>query len=215
MADEPLRSDRVDVAIVFAVDRASLQDSDAVQMVRDGHITALRSLHGVMTSGPNGCVAVTYREWADEQRVEVVLPWSQICNEMDAVAAARSIALYRYDGAETGTARGERSFSGSVDMALAELKAKPWGANRRMVTVSTGDERIIDIIRPAAAITNIIAVQSDLAGIGGDVIAKAASSPDYIAAIERTLMLDVGGDRAFYMRPEEQAIQTARSEVRP
>lgn len=64
VADGPPRSDRVDMAIIFAVDRSSLSHSETLQMVRDGHIAALRSLNSDMTSGPNQCVAVTYREWS-------------------------------------------------------------------------------------------------------------------------------------------------------
>ncbi len=38
LAGEALPSDRVDAAVVFAVDRSSLPDVDDVQMVREGHI---------------------------------------------------------------------------------------------------------------------------------------------------------------------------------
>lgn len=213
VADQPGHSDRVDAAIVFAVDRSSLPDSDTVQMVRAGHVTALRSLHNVMTSGPNQCVAVTYREWSEVQREEVVLPWSQICSEADADAAARTIALYGYDRSETDLLRERRSLSLSIDAALAELKAASWGSNRRIVNISAGD--IVDTIRPGAATINIIAVQNEFSGRGGNVIAKIASSPDYVAAIERSLMFEVGGDRAFFMKPEEQSIRTAKTDIVP
>ncbi len=212
-AEKMKRSDRVDVAIVFAVDRSSLLDSDTVQMVRAGHVAALRSLHDVMTSGPNQCVAVTYREWSKTQKEDVVLPWLQICSETDADAAARAIALNDYGRSDSDLSHERKSFSLSIDAALDELKAASWGSNRRIVNISAGD--IVDIIRPSAATTNIIAVQNDFVGRGGNVIATASSSPDYIAAIERTMMFDVGGDRAFFMKPEEQSIRTAKTDIVP
>ncbi len=223
VADGPLRSDRVDTAIVFAVDRSSLSHSETLQMVRDGHIAALRSLNSVMTSGPNQCVAVTYREWSGEQRAEVVLPWSQICSKTDADAAARTIALYDYGASENTAARKTSSFSLSIEAALADLDAVSWGSNRKIVNLSVGGEGAVALVRPGGAMTNVIAVQNDRSAgppphqalMGGEVIATTASSSDYIAAIERTLMLEVGGDRAFFMRSEERYIKTARTEGRP
>jgi hypothetical protein len=189
LAGEALPSNRVDAAVVFAVDRSSLPDVDDVQMVREGHMAALRSLHRVMTSGPNQCVAIAYIEWSGDSQSKSVLPWTRICDEGDVEAAATAIALYRYDGikGEAGT----------------------------MLT-ATYDGGPADVSHTNADITNIITVRKDvLQDQGSGRRLQVASSADYVTAIERSLMLEVGGDRAFYMKPVEPNIRTAKTDIIP
>jgi hypothetical protein len=212
LAGEALPSDRVDAAVVFAVDRSSLPDVDDVQMVREGHMAALRSLHRVMTSGPNQCVAIAYIEWSGDSQSESVLPWTRICDEGDVEAAATAIALYRYDGikGEAGT------MLTAINAALADVKMVTWSANRLIVNVSTYDGGPADVSHTNADITNIITVRKDvLQDQGSGRRLQVASSADYVTAIERSLMLEVGGDRAFYMKPVEPNIRTAKTDIIP
>ncbi|GLU26174.1 hypothetical protein Brsp01_14070 [Brucella sp. NBRC 12950] len=211
-AGEALRSDRVDAAVVFAVDRSSLPDIDDVQMVREGHIAALRSLYHVMTSGPNQCVAIAYIEWLDDSQSETVLPWRRICDEGDAEAAATAIALYRPDDhkGEAG------SMLMAINAALDEVKMATWSANRLIVNLSIFDDKPVGVAHTNADTTNIITVQKDcLHNQGSGRHLQVASSTDYLAAIERSLMFDVGGDRAFYMKAEEPDIRTAKTDIIP
>lgn len=212
LAGETLSSDRVDAAVLFAVDRSSLPDDDEVRIVREGHMTALRSLYHVMTSGPNQCVAVSYIEWSGSGPSEAVLPWTRICDEGDADAAATEIALYRLDGmrGETG------SMLTAVNAALADVKMARWSANRLIVNLSIYDDRPSDIAHANADIINIITVRKgELHNQGSRRHLQVTSPADYVAAIERSLMLEVGGDRALYIKREEPNIRTAKTDILP
>lgn len=175
-------------------------------------MTALRSLYHVMTSGPNQCVAVSYIEWSGSGPSEAVLPWKRICDEGDADAVAGAIALYR-PGGHKGEAR---SMPAAINATLADLKKATWSANRLIVNLSIYDDRPSDIAHANADIINIITVRKgELHNQGSRRHLQVTSPADYVAAIERSLMLEVGGDRALYIKREEPNIRTAKTDMLP
>ena len=80
--------DTVDLELVLAVDISRSMDLDEHTLQRDGYVSAFRhkDVINALTSGPQGRIAVTYMEWANDARQ--VIPWTII----DSAKAANDFA---------------------------------------------------------------------------------------------------------------------------
>lgn len=82
------QADTVDLELVLAVDISRSMDEDEHMLQRDGYVSAFRhkDVINALTSGPQGRIAVTYMEWANDARQ--VIPWTII----DSAKAANDFA---------------------------------------------------------------------------------------------------------------------------
>ncbi|MDP3493076.1 MAG: DUF1194 domain-containing protein [Hyphomonadaceae bacterium] len=81
-------ADTVDLELVLAVDISRSMDQDEHTLQRDGYVSAFRhkDVINALTGGPEGRIAVTYMEWANDARQ--VIPWTII----DSAKAANDFA---------------------------------------------------------------------------------------------------------------------------
>jgi hypothetical protein len=80
----------VDVKLVLAVDVSRSMDLEEQRVQRDGYIAAFRHPEVIqaISSGEIGKIAVAYVEWAGSPYQNIVVPWTVIANEADALAFA-------------------------------------------------------------------------------------------------------------------------------
>lgn len=206
----------VDVAVVFAVDFSSSIDPATAELQRTGHVAALTSpeIIDAMASGPRGCIAITYFEWASPQSIRPVLPWTRICARRDAEEAARVIER-NGDRGVGRRVRGGTSISSAIAVASLLLDQFPGRAERKVIDISGNGENNdglpLDAARDSAVdkgyTINAIAVPSTNAEdperplasyfaekvIGGDqaFVMVPASSRDYAAALRRKLVTEI------------------------
>jgi hypothetical protein len=124
----------VDLELVLATDVSASIDAEEAAFQRSGYLAALTSpeIIDTISRGVLGRIAVTYVEWAGEQRT--IVGWTVIEDKasVDAFAAAvRSIPLT--SGAGT-------SISGALDYAAGLFDANGLEGTRRVIDIS-GDGR--------------------------------------------------------------------------
>lgn len=206
-----------DAAIVFAVDSSTSIDPERADRQRIGHAEALRSREVItaITSGPAGCIAITYFEWSSVGSLRTILPWQLVCNEAQARAAAQTIEDYGDTG--HGRSRGGRtSISFAIDAASLSLRAWSGKATRTVIDISVNgtnnDGLPVEISRRHALaeghVINAITldraeegVTDDLAGylheavIGGPgaFVLMTNNPADYARALRRKLALEISG----------------------
>lgn len=129
----PVRAqDYVDLELVIAVDVSYSVTSGESDVQRIGYASALESPEVIeaLTSGPNGRIAVTYVEWADDLFQNPLIPWRILASPQD----ARKLA------ADLRTAPIARSGATSISSALlfsAQLfERNPWASLRRVIDIS-------------------------------------------------------------------------------
>lgn len=208
---------KVDVAIVFAVDSSTSVDAERADRQRLGHAQALRApeVIGAIVHGETGCIAITYFEWASVGSARTVLPWSLVCSQADAFAAAQTIEDY----GDTGRGRsrgGHTSISYAIDAAGLALGAWHGRARRTVIDVSVNgtnnDGPPVEVSRGRALaeghVINAIAVDpaeegvtDNLAGylhqhvIGGPgaFVILAEGPESYVRALRRKLTIEISG----------------------
>ncbi len=120
----------VDLELVLAVDISRSMDEDEHALQRDGYVTAFRhkDVVNALMSGPQGKIAVTYMEWANEARQ--VIPWTII----DSAKAANDFA----DRLAAEPIYGERRTSISTALYEAERLIRENGisSHRQVIDVS-------------------------------------------------------------------------------
>lgn len=128
----------VDAAIVLAVDISQSIDPESGERQRQGHVEALRSKEVVdaIKSGPRGCIAVTYIEWASSGSVQTVLPWTMICDRRQASEASEQIERIAFNGFSRRV-RGRTSLSYAIDVGSLLLEQFPAHASRKVIDISS------------------------------------------------------------------------------
>jgi hypothetical protein len=188
----------VDVAIVLAVDVSySIDRAGAIGQKR-GHAAALRSrkVLDAIKSGPRGCIAVTYVEWASSGSIQTVLPWTEICNARQAAAAADGIENMAFEGVGRRVSR-RTSLSYAIDVSRLLLDDFPAHASRKVIDISSNgtnnDGVPVTQARTRALdrgyIINGIILATDEAGVTDNL-------PAYFKANV------IGGSGAFVMLPK-------------
>lgn len=215
-ADE---TDRVDAAIVLAVDTSSSINRDQADRQRQGHVEALRSreVQSAIRRGSAGCIAVAYVEWSSVGRLRTVMPWRRICGRDDALGAAAFLAGHGDLDAE-GSKGGRTSlsyaieasslmldnFPGRADSKIVDISAN--GTNNDGLPVSQARSRVLDkghIINAIAVSRTEPGVTTDLwayfhdnviGGPGAFVIAPDGPA-DYAKALRRKLVLEISSSK--------------------
>jgi hypothetical protein len=124
-------AERVDLALVLAVDVSRSIDSEEFDLQKRGYAMALTDprIMNAVRSGPNRSIAVAYVEWSDVASQQTVVDWSVIADEESAqVFASTMLAAPRSFWDRT-------SISGAIDYS-----AKLFGTNRFVA-----DRRVIDV----------------------------------------------------------------------
>jgi hypothetical protein len=122
----------VDVELILAVDVSGSMDRDEHQVQRQGYAAALRHPDFVKAVQAGGFqrVAITYVEWAGPGRQAVVLPWTAITGEAEALAVADHLA-----GSPVNFMRGT-SISDALDYVLPLFDDNGFEGARRVIDVS-------------------------------------------------------------------------------
>jgi hypothetical protein len=127
----------VDLALVLAVDASSSMDEDEQNLQRQGYADAFRSplVQRAIRSGALGRIAVIYMDWAEDFDQRIVVPWSLIGDEEQALIFAG-----RLEKQPIRRDLGATSISGAIDFARRLLSSVPFEAARKVIDIS-GDGR--------------------------------------------------------------------------
>jgi hypothetical protein len=120
----------VDAELVIAVDVSNSMDPEEQALQREGYILGLtsREFLNALRSGINGKIAVTYFEWAYDQRI--VMPWRLIDGPETAEAVTKEIAAAPYRRAP------RTSIYGALQFAQPLFNNSGYHGLRRIIDVS-------------------------------------------------------------------------------
>lgn len=120
----------VDVELVLAVDVSRSMEPFELEIQRLGYAAALRSpdVHAAIARGPLGYVALTYVEWAGDQRV--IVPWRIVQTPEDAREFADALVVQFEEGYR------RTSISGVLDHAVESMESNVYKGLRRVIDVS-------------------------------------------------------------------------------
>ena len=124
--------ERVDVALVLAVDVSRSMSFDELRIQREGYAAAIASPEVVRAIGQGAYrrIAVTLFEWANNSYANEVLGWTVIESQADAdTVAARLLATHTFGQSRT-------SISGAIGHGVGLLETAPYIADRRVIDVS-------------------------------------------------------------------------------
>ncbi|ASP32259.1 DUF1194 domain-containing protein [Labrenzia sp. VG12] len=124
--------ERVDVALVLAVDVSRSMSPEELQIQRQGYAAAIASPEVVraINLGEHRRIALMMFEWANESHAREIVPWSVIETQADAQAFADKVL--------EDTTYGQRrtSISGAIRYASKLLDEAPYVATRRVIDIS-------------------------------------------------------------------------------
>nr|WP_210496114.1 DUF1194 domain-containing protein [Microvirga antarctica] len=122
----------VDLALVLAVDVSRSMDPDEQELQRQGFVEALRSpqVHQAIAGGTLGRIVVSYVEWSGENEQTVIVPWTVLDDEPDAVAFAGRLAA-----APVSRMR-RTSISGAIDFGVRLLADTGVTPLRKVIDIS-------------------------------------------------------------------------------
>ncbi len=138
IVEVPAHAADVDAAIVFAVDISASVDRTTAKLQRDGHAKAIAepAVIAAISQGLNGCIAVTYIEWASRGRTRSVLPWTRVCGMADALAVAGAIHRLASDGDDC-SGYCATSISDAIDAGSDLLDQYRGAALARIIDISS------------------------------------------------------------------------------
>ena len=129
-------ADRVDLALILAVDSSGSVNQTRFEQQRDGYARALVSepVLDAVRRGDNRRIAVAYFEWSDGRRFARILPWTLIDGEATAREAARVIREHRRQLV------GDTCIACAIDEAMGQFGTLPWTAERKVLDISGDGE---------------------------------------------------------------------------
>lgn len=177
-------ADKVDLALVLAVDVSASVDTNRYNLQRDGLAAAFASEAVVeaIASGEHGRIAVTLVEWSGPANQKQMIPWTLV----DSPEAARAFG--------SAIAESPRAFAdftsigGAIEFSVALFASSGFEPSRRVIDVS-GDGSSNSGTPVAAARAAALA-----RGITINGLAILASEPRLDSYYEENVM---GGDGAF------------------
>jgi hypothetical protein len=125
--------ERVDVALVLAVDASGSVDQVRFELQKQGYVAAFRHprVINAITSGPRQSIAVIMMQWTGPAQQVIAVPWTRISDAASAEAFADKIAA-----AQRALFGGGTSISGAIDASMGLLFDNPHRATRRVIDVS-------------------------------------------------------------------------------
>lgn len=124
--------ERVDVALVLAIDVSRSMSMDELRIQREGYAAAIASPEVVRAIGEGAWrrIAISMFEWANNSYANDILPWTIIESQADANAvAAQLLATQNWGQSRT-------SISGAITHGEGLLETAPYQADRRVIDVS-------------------------------------------------------------------------------
>ena len=122
----------VDVELFLAVDLSRSMTPYEIEIQRRGYAEALASdqVWAAINGGLIGRIAITYVEWAGEYAQRVVVPWTVIDSQADAIGIAEVI--------DTEFSEGMRrtSISGAILYATDSIETNAYNGLRRVIDIS-------------------------------------------------------------------------------
>lgn len=178
---------RVDLALVLAVDASSSVDRAEFDLMIGGYAAAFRDseIAAALLSGPVGVSAVAMLFWSGQGTQEIAIPWRVLASPADVSALAEAV-----DGLPRLVPSGATALGEGMAAALALFASGPELARRIVLDVS-GDGAH-NQGRPPGPIRDI-AVQ---AGITINALAVLNEEPDLMAHYAAEV---IGGPGAFVM----------------
>jgi hypothetical protein len=127
-------ADKVDLALVLAVDVSGSIDMEEFLLQRHGYAAAFRDprLIAAIVGGKHRRIAVTMLEWAGASGQTQVIPWTVVDGRDKARALADRLATaprHVFGGAST-------SISGAIDASVRLLERSGYEAEREVIDVS-------------------------------------------------------------------------------
>lgn len=132
VARQVAAAERVDLALVLAVDVSASVNDQRFHLQREGYAAALTNpdLLRAIAGGPRGTIALAFVEWAGAYQQKVVLGWTTLRGAEDASIIADTIRT------------APRSFEGStaigaaIEFGVQQLATSGVEAERRVIDVS-------------------------------------------------------------------------------
>ena len=204
----PAQTERVDVALVVAMDVSYSVDLSEHRLQMEGFAAALESeeVLAAITSGPNRKIAITVFQWSGENNQGVVIPWTIIDSDAVAKNIAKILARGPRQVAEGGTAIASALDYGGSLFALAPFSERlvidlsTDGRNNEGNPANSARDKLVaqGITINALAITNEwnqLAAYLERQVIGGSesFVVDASNYDDFGAAMQRKLLKEIAG----------------------
>lgn len=124
--------EKVDVALVLAVDVSRSMSPEELEIQRKGYAAAISSPEVVraIELGAHGRIALMMFEWANENHAREIVGWSVIETQEDALTFADKILNDRSFGQR------RTSISGAIRHAASILADVPFETNRKVIDIS-------------------------------------------------------------------------------
>lgn len=124
--------ERVDVALVLAVDVSRSMSFDELRIQREGYAAAIASPEVVRAIGQGGYrrIAITLFEWANNTHAREILGWTIIESQADADGVAAELLATHSIGQR------RTSISGAIHHASGLLQTVPFEAERKVIDIS-------------------------------------------------------------------------------
>jgi len=124
---------RVDLALVLAVDASGSIDPSEFELQRAGYAAAFRDRRvlDAIRAGSNGVIAVTYFQWSGARIQKQIIPWTLIEDEESGLIFADQLAAAPREIFGGGT-----SLSGAIDYGVALLEGSGVAPVRRVFDIS-------------------------------------------------------------------------------
>lgn len=122
----------VDLELVLAVDISKSMNARELAIQRQGYIAALLDdvVIGDIQWGYHGQIAVTYMEWADADRQDVIVDWTLIRNRADAEGFVAKL------GSRVEPVKLKTSISSAIDFAATLFAKNNFKSKRQVIDVS-------------------------------------------------------------------------------
>jgi hypothetical protein len=129
-------AERVDLALILAVDSSGSVNQTRFEQQRDGYARALISkpVLDAIRGGDNKRIALSYFEWSDGRRFARILPWMIVDGEATAREAARKIRDHRR------LLVGDTCITCAIEEALGQFEVLPWTPERKVLDISGDGE---------------------------------------------------------------------------
>jgi Protein of unknown function (DUF1194) len=202
---------QLDLALVLAVDCSYSVDAHEFELQMQGLAKAFLD-PGVVEAigvGKHGAIAVSIVQWSSAKSQVLVLPWTVVRDTASAAQVAETLLT-----APRMTQDGGTSISAMIDVGAALLARMPLPAARHVIDISSdgrnNNGRDVRRARDAAVAQGVtingLAILNEVPTLhfyferwvigGADAfVVKANDYDDYVNAIRRKLLREIGGDK--------------------
>ncbi len=148
-------AERVDLALVLAVDSSGSVNQARFEQQRNGYADALvsKQVLDAILGGENRRIAVTYFEWSDGRRMARLIPWTLLDSEAAAREVSKVIRSHRRELV------GDTCIPCAIEEAMQQFEDLPFVTDRKVLDISgDGESNLggsVDEARDKALIADI------------------------------------------------------------